>query len=167
MNSLLMHPARTFPQPIPPPLEDPVARTMLILGSLLRGEIAATEAYRLALRAISREPVKQVLSDCLCSHEIRAAVLGARIVALGGDSTSGSGLWGVFARTAEVVAAMLGRQAILRTLEEGERYGLASYHRDIPLLEDATRHLVKHRLLPEQEETLMQVRRLIGIPAQH
>lgn len=161
MSSLQM-PVMLFPQPIPPPLEDPVARTMLALGSLLRGEIAATEAYRQALAALPRPPLSQVLGDCLHSHELRVALIGTRIVTLGGVSPAGSGLWGVFARTAEAVAAMLGRQAILRTLEEGERHGLAAYHREIPGLEDTTRRMAERRLLPEQEETLMQIRRLIA-----
>jgi hypothetical protein len=117
------------------------------------------------MAAITKAPIQQVLKDCLHSHETRVALLGAHIVMLGGVSAPGSGLWGVFARTAEAVAAMLGRLAILRTLEEGERRGLVSYHRDIPWLDDASRRMVEHRLLPEQEETLMRIKRVISSAA--
>jgi hypothetical protein len=165
MNSLQMPSMMLFPAPLPPPVEDPLARSVRLLGSQLRGEIAATEAYRHAVTAIAKGPLQQVLGECLQSHETRVALLGAHIVMLGGASANGSGLWGVFARTAEAVAAMLGRLAILRTLEEGERRGLVSYHRDIPWLDDASRRMVEHRLLPDQEETLTQIRRVISAAA--
>jgi hypothetical protein len=152
-----------FAAPFPAPLEDPVALSIATLNRLLRGELAALETYEKAVAYFDARP-PHPLCTCLESHRHRAQVVRDRLDALGGIVATGSGAWGVFARSAEAVAAVLGHATILRALHEGEELGLADYRKALDALDEDSRALVERSLLPEQEETVARMRALCVPP---
>ena len=124
------------------------------LNSFLRGEISAVETYRMALDKLDEgSPARADLVANLASHEDRVQMLRAAILQLGGEPATSSGPWGVFAKTVEGGARLLGDKAAIAALEEGEDHGLKDYRNDLDDLEVTERALVTNRLLPLQELT--------------
>lgn len=123
------------------------------LNSFLRGEISAVETYRMALEKLDQaSPARQQLLANLTSHQNRVELLRDAIMVAGGEPATSSGPWGVFAKTVEGGAKVLGEKATIAALEEGEDHGLKDYKRDIDDLDPTARGLVS-RLLPEQQQT--------------
>lgn len=136
----------------PAPHQHADARTVTTLNALLQGEIAATETYTHAIVRIddrSRVPL-QDNRDC---HRRRVEALRERVLASGGTPVEGSGMWGAFASLMERSAALLGRDAAIAALEEGEALGLRDYREALPLLDARTRAWVEQELLPAQIRT--------------
>lgn len=127
-------------------------RSLKALQTLLRGEVAAAETYELAVTKLSADAPPD-LAICLNSHQKRIEQLTVRIFELGGRPEDSSGLWGAFVRLIESGAALLGRQAAIGSLEEGEDHGLAEYRERLEDLDPESRRLVEAELLPEQLRT--------------
>jgi len=123
------------------------------LNSFLRGELAAVETYDQALSRIDdarlREPLRQVRE----SHDQRAGLLRERILVLGGEPASSSGVWGGFTKFVEAGASMLGVSPAIAALEEGEDRGRDNYRADLHDLSPETQRFVSTTVLPEQLRT--------------
>lgn len=144
-----MHPA---PQHQRTPVRNPDARTLATLNTLLKGEIAAVETYTHAIAKIddrSQVPL-QDNRDC---HARRVQALRDRIIASTGVPVEGSGMWGTFASLLERSATLLGRDAAIAALEEGEDLGLREYREALTQLDLHTREWVEQELLPAQVRT--------------
>jgi hypothetical protein len=144
-----------------PPVGDPAAISIGALNELLRGEIAASETYRHAAGAWKGTEA-ETLRACERSHETRMKLLRQRIEEIGGRAAQGSGLWGIFARSAEGAAFMIGPRAVLKTLMEGEDHGLEKYHSESAVLDEESHALIRDTMLPMQEETLALMRDLLS-----
>jgi hypothetical protein len=140
------------PQPQRAPTRNPDARTVATLNHLLKGEIAATETYTQAITKID-DRSQVPLQDNLECHTRRAQALRERIRASGAVPVDGSGMWGTFARLIERSAALLGRDAAIAALEEGEDHGLRDYREALAQLDSSTRAWVEQELLPAQVRT--------------
>lgn len=126
------------------------------LNSFLRGEISAVETYRMALEKLDPgSTARGELQACMASHQDRVEFLRAAIVAAGGQPSEGSGPWGVFAKTVEGGARLLGDKVAIAALEEGEDHGLKDYRRESndDDLDAQCRTLLTSRLLPLQQQT--------------
>lgn len=123
------------------------------LNSFLRGEISAVETYRQALDKVDDAPVRSTLAECLESHQRRVSLITSRIRNLGGQPSTASGVWGVFAKAIEGSAKMLGTKPAVSALEQGEDHGRDDYRRDIDQLDSESRRLIEMQVLPEQERT--------------
>lgn len=124
------------------------------LNSFLRGEISAVETYRMARDRVSIVGPQGEIDHCMRSHEERVQALTSRIIALGGEPSRSSGLWGAFAKAVEGGAALLGEQAAIAALEEGEDHGLRDYRAALAKkdLDDSIRPFV-NELLEKQLRT--------------
>lgn len=123
------------------------------LNTFLRGEIAAVDTYKQALRRLAYNDSCDDLKECLASHERRVESLRRQIGELGGVPAESSGAWGTFARLFEGDVAALGDEAAITALEEGEDRGLQLYLEDVCKLDRATRKVVEREILPEQLRT--------------
>ncbi len=123
------------------------------LNSFLRGELAAVETYDQALSKLEDARVKEPLREVRASHGHRADLLRRRILVLGGEPASSSGVWGGFAKLVEGSAAILGVSPAIAALEEGEDRGRANYRDDLYDLSPETQSFVSHTVLPEQLRT--------------
>lgn len=129
------------------------------LNSFLRGELSAVETYRQALDHVS-ERSRERLEDNLHDHEQRVESLRERITRLGGTPSEGSGPWGTFAQLVQAGADVLGEQAAIQALEQGEDHGLADYQRDLGKTHGESRSFVRMSLIPAQRRTHEQIRLL-------
>ncbi len=126
------------------------------LNSYLRGELAAVETYKMALEKLDMSsPLRAEVENNMMSHQDRVDALCDAIVAIGGKPSTGSGPWGVWAKTVEGAAKIFGEKAAISALEEGEDHGLKDYKRglDDDDLDGESRSMLTSRLLPEQQET--------------
>jgi uncharacterized protein (TIGR02284 family) len=123
------------------------------LNSLLRGELSAVETYKMALEKVKKPQIQSILSDCQCSHTERVAILTRMVTECGGRPADNSGPWGQFAKFVEGGAAVIGEEAAVGSLEEGETQGMESYKSELTKLDSRAAKIVETQILPGQERT--------------
>jgi len=126
------------------------------LNSFLRGELSAVETYKMALDKLDlSSPLRAEIELNMASHQERVTALCDAIVAVGGKPATGSGAWGVFAKTVEGAAKVFGEKSAIAALEEGEDHGLNEYKHELDddALDLETRSILTTRLLPAQQAT--------------
>jgi rubrerythrin len=135
------------------------------LNSLLRGEIAATETYRMAIDRFEDKPehtqVLEALRRLHINHAEAVRLLKERLVELGGKPVEGSGLWGAWARFAQGSGNLLGSQTSLVVLRESEENGLDSYEDAAASLDAESRDQIATQLLPRHQQHLATLKKLI------
>jgi uncharacterized protein (TIGR02284 family) len=134
-------------------MESPTQNAVEQLNSFLRGEISSVETYRQALPTVKDARLRAQLLECESSHKQRVETLRQRILALGGQPSEGSGVWGAFSKLVQGGASLIGDAAAIQALESGEDHGLADYRRDVDKLDIEVRSFVRAELLPAQEKT--------------
>lgn len=132
------------------------------LNEFLSNELAAVETYTQCIDKAAGSPIAPGLGELQRSHAIRAGQLRERIQALGGKPVESSGVWGSFAKMLEGGAKMFSAQSALSVLEEGEDKGLSEYRGELDKLREPSRGFVASALLPEQQRSHDQLRRIIG-----
>ena len=130
-----------------------MTETATKLNDLLRGEIAAVETYKQALGVAKDANINLVLQQCQADHSKRASRLTELVQETGGEPVEESGAWGAFAKLVAGGAALLGEEAAIGSLEEGEDQGLRTYKDQIKNLDAAARAVVESELLPGQMKT--------------
>ncbi|HXS17669.1 MAG TPA: DUF2383 domain-containing protein [Polyangiaceae bacterium] len=123
------------------------------LNSFLRGELAAVETYDQALNKIDDVQIEQPLRDVRASHDRRVDLLRERILGLGGEPVSSSGIWGGIAKLVQGSANAFGVSPAIAALEEGEDRGRDDYRADLQELSPETQKFVSKTILPEQMRT--------------
>ncbi len=130
------------------------------LNDCLKGEIAAVEAYDLALES-SRDPdLHAPLRELRDSHKRRVKMLAQKVRNWNGEPTERSGAWGAFARAVQRAADLFGDRAALAALAQGEEHGILRYEQDLEGLDAPTRDFLEVQLLPLQRESLAFCREL-------
>jgi bacterioferritin (cytochrome b1) len=127
--------------------------TIDTLNSLLRDELAAVESYDVALHDRSAFSGKTELSRCQRSHEVRADILRDKIVSLGGQPATTSGLTGKWSKLVETGAAAIGDDLAIRVLEQGEDHVLRDYRRSVSNVDPDVREFLERLIVPEEENT--------------
>lgn len=136
------------------------------LDSLLRSELSAVETYEQALEKVREytmpEEEQQIAAICQ-EHRDAAGRLSERISQLGRKPPSGSGMWGSWSKLMMGGAKMMGEEATIRALREGEESGVEDYEKalekgDIP---QDVRSLIESTLLPRQRQHIQILDRLM------
>jgi hypothetical protein len=139
------------------------------LNAFLRGEISATETYRMAIekvstKAQSSESSLGLLREIQAEHGRAAQAIRDRIRELGGEPEDSSGAWGVWAKFTEGVASLLGETTSLKALKEGEEHGLKDYVAGVDFIDLASGDLVQNQLIPAQQRHINLLDQLIATP---
>jgi hypothetical protein len=141
-----------------------ITTNVTALNSLLRGEMAALETYVQAVEKLGSEsgPGAAELRRLQLDHRDAADSLWHHIEQHGGEPSKGAGAWGAFAKAVEGTAKLLGNQAALKALKEGEEHGLKEYQKALEDkdLADDCKALVRG-LLARQREHLVTLDRLL------
>ncbi|WP_394753281.1 DUF2383 domain-containing protein [Crenothrix sp.] len=141
-----------------------------LLNKFLKDELSATETYQQALNKL-RDDVGLSVAESLMplyeAHKDSVSSLQSLIQRLGGTPSEDSGSWGTWAKLVQGGANLLGKQAALKSLQEGEKKGVKDYE---DALEDAELHtdissLIKTKLLPAQQSHLRILDRLLETAA--
>jgi hypothetical protein len=116
------------------------------LNALLRGELAAVNAYQRALRSAEGRPAVGALEILrfASEHQRTVAALEGAVRELGGVPANEAGTWGAF--------ALLRDTASVRELLDGEEAGLRMYEATNGTLDGDARDLVTLELIPRQRK---------------
>jgi hypothetical protein len=126
------------------------------LNALLRGELAAVNAYQRALRpaegriAVAAAEILRFASE----HQRTVAALQVAVREMGGVPASEAGTWGAF--------ALLRDTASVRELLDGEESGLRMYEAANGKLAGDARDLVTLELIPRQQKHIAELSAIIS-----
>ncbi|WP_019867723.1 DUF2383 domain-containing protein [Methylovulum miyakonense] len=140
------------------------------IEKLLKDELSATETYLQALDKFKEDVglgEAEHLIPIYEDHKDAVSSLQALTLRLGGTPAEDSGAWGAWAKIILGGASMLGKESVLRTLQEGEINGAEDYRRaleDTELLADI-RALIETQLLPAQQGHINALERLLAVEA--
>jgi demethoxyubiquinone hydroxylase (CLK1/Coq7/Cat5 family) len=133
------------------------------LNSLLRGEVAATEAYDVVLPKFANRPQVIELQRIRDEHTEAAAILRERVRHFGGDPAEGSGIWGTLASAFTSTAKVLGPETALGALIQGEQFGVGRYESTLsdPRVDGQDKELIRYRLLPRCRQHVERLNSLV------
>lgn len=124
------------------------------LDVLLAGEIAAVEAYNLAIQRVKDVMVIPTLEECRNSHAMRIQFLRDRVERLGAEPPETGGWWGSAARFAEGGASIISDRVAMSVLAAGEDFGYEQYIQHMKDMDSYSYEIAKSQLLPAQSKTL-------------
>jgi len=132
------------------------------VNTLLRRELAATEVYLQAMRAVP-DKVANKLRGLRDDHRAAANSLREFAHHEGVKPTRRSGVFGMFAKAVESAATFLGDRATLRGLRMAETYGMRSYRRALrkDYCTPECETLIRTTLLPQTRSHIDILNRLL------
>ncbi len=137
------------------------------LNKLLKNELSATETYQQAVDKLKEDVSlgeSEDLKPIYEAHKDAVSSLQALINRLGGTPCEDSGAWGTWAKIVQGGANMLGKKAVLKALQAGEKSGAEEYEEaleDTELSSDV-RSLIETKLLPTQQAHIRTLDQLLG-----
>jgi bacterioferritin (cytochrome b1) len=137
------------------------------LNKLLKNELSATETYQQTLD-ILREDAELGVSVALMpiyeNHKVAVSSLQTQIRYLGGTPAEGPGAWGTWAKIVLGGADLMGKETVLKALQEGEKNGAEDYEEALKITElpSDIRSLIETKLLPDQQGHIRTLDRLLG-----
>ncbi|MGZ5051556.1 MAG: DUF2383 domain-containing protein [Methylobacter sp.] len=140
------------------------------LDKLLRDELSATETYQQALNKFREDGDSSEAKNLMPiyeDHEEAVSTLQNQIRNMGANPSESSGAWGSWAQVIQGGANLMGKQAALKALQEGERNGIEDYQEVLqdPELPSDVRTLIENQLLPAQESHIRVLDRLLAVAA--
>lgn len=99
------------------------------LNSLLRGELSAVETYEQGIAKFDDSAHKSTLMRIRDEHVKAATKLQGLVRSYGGEPSTGSGPWGTFVTALTGTAKVIGPQALLSVLKQGEEHGISHYEK--------------------------------------
>ncbi|MDT4328558.1 DUF2383 domain-containing protein [Methylomonas sp. MED-D] len=126
------------------------------INRLLQNELSALETYQQALDRFRKDTALGEFDFLMLTfqeHKAAACSLRGKIKQLGGTPTQDSGPWGAWAKIIMACATLLGKQAVLKVLREGELTGTEDYEKALQDhgLHPDIRVLIANSLLPAQQ----------------
>lgn len=139
--------------------QEPVSQ----LNELLRGELSAVETYRQALEKVGTEPGAADLRANLANHKDAVSKLTTEITKLGGQPSTDSGAWGTWAKTVVGSAKVIGDEAALKALKEGEEHGIKEYREALENTKVSAnvKDLINKTFIPRQENHIAKIDKMM------
>jgi uncharacterized protein (TIGR02284 family) len=137
------------------------------LNSLLRGEISASETYRMAIDRIEDSDEAAAANATLLreiqeEHGRAAQTLRDRVLELGGQPADSSGAWGAWAKTVQGTMNIFGDTSALKGLKEGEEHGLRDFQDAKDNLDSTSGNVLQNQLIPSQQRHINLLDQLIN-----
>lgn len=125
------------------------------IDELIRGELAALRTYDTVIKEVSGKE-KERLQAIRKNHEQNVARLSKYVAGKPDllEDTESSGIWGAFATAWTKGAKLMGNEAALKALEQGEQHGINEYQE---ALEDDSvpaklKAQIREEMLPKQKK---------------
>lgn len=135
------------------------------LDDLIRGELSALNAYDKVLDSTKDTKIKNQLQDIRDNHE-KALSLLSKDVADKPEllkDTESSGPWGTFVKIYTKTSTLLGNEAALKALKQGEQHGIKEYEEALKdkTLSAELKKSIKTQFIPAQKEHIKQINKLL------
>lgn len=135
----------------------PVISGYDVLSRILRGELAAVEAYEQVLEKFKGEPESQRLMRFMLEHQRAANFWRDEILSKGVSPEVTAGPWGQVVKTLVGTAKLFGDTPTLQALEVGENHGLAEYqslleNKNVP---ERLKRRIREDFIPAQEQHIV------------
>jgi hypothetical protein len=136
------------------------------ISGLLKDELSAAQTYQQILDKLKEQAAlgdTESLFPIYENHKSAASCLQTQILELGGTPSQDTGAWGAWTKIVMGSANLLGKQAALMILQEGEKTGVVDYEQamlDQELPWDF-RSLIETKLLPDQRSHIRILDRLL------
>jgi len=126
------------------------------MDDLIRGEMSAVTSYNQILKDLKESDERTKLERIRNDHEVAVSKLKTYATKDVKEDTMTTGVWGVFAKTWTAGAKLIGNNAALKALSQGEKHGITEYKE---ALEDDTvkpeiKQMIRTQFIPKQEEHL-------------
>lgn len=135
-----------------------------MVNSLLKGEMSAIATYEQALDKIQDEESREQLKEIHQNHKEAAKYLRDKVSAMGMKPAETSGVWGNWAKIYMGGAKLIGEEATLGALKDGEKHGISEY-REALAMENMPKETSSHisdTLLANQQSHLESLNMLIA-----
>jgi hypothetical protein len=132
---------------------------------ILRGELAAIEAYDHVIEVTIKDPDAPIttLAQIRNEHQRSCESLRQLVTRKGSSPSDEPGAWGTIVNALINVRTFFGPMSALRTLRTGEEHGLKLYQDALDLdLGQRERALIRDVLVPRQVRHMAQLDSLIG-----
>ena len=131
---------------------------------LLRGEISAIETYEQVIEKFQGKSQVVALKEIQDEHKVARQLLEAHTAETGATPDDSSGAWGAWAQFTTGAAKLLGENAALKALKEGEEHGVKEFQDALSNndLSFFLKEQIRSQFIPRQQkhiatiETLMQ-----------
>jgi Domain of unknown function (DUF2383) len=137
------------------------------LNTLLRGEIAASETYRMGIDKLISDGIDTVrvsiLRELQHDHLRAGQIFRRRVKELGGIAEETSGGWGAWTKIAMGTAQIFGDSAALHALRDGEEHGLKEMRHALDNLDADSAELVEKAMIPAQARHIGRINSLIDL----
>lgn len=135
-----------------------------IINKVLRGELAAIEAYEKVLEKFAGDPIVNNIIDLKLSHQATVRSLQERVIVSGDLPAESPGAWGTFVSTVVSTASALGDTLTLTAMIEGEEHGLTQYENlagseDLSMID---KNLIVHELIPRQKQNILSLKSMLS-----
>jgi len=133
------------------------------MDDLIRGEMAAVKSYNEVLEDLKDPKEKAALTKIKSDHEAAVSKLKSFATQEVKEDTKSAGAWGAFATAWTGGAKIMGNDAALKALTQGEEHGIKEYKE---ALDDATikpelKEMIRTQFLPKQEEHLKTIKTMM------
>lgn len=124
------------------------------LDDLIRGEMAAVRTYDAALEKVKDKKELAKLKTIRENHVNAVAKLKTFATKDVAEDTKTSGAWGAFATAYTKGANLIGNEAALKALQQGEEHGINEYKEalDDDKIKPELKQMIRTQFLPKQEE---------------
>jgi len=134
-------------------------------NKILRGELAAVEAYNQVIESFFSEPGAPIatLRQLRDEHQSSCESLRRLVENIGEEPAEESGTWGATVAALVNVRSLFGKDQALRVLKTGEEHGLKQYREMLEYeLNDRERIIIRDVLLPRQVRHIAQLEALLA-----
>lgn len=142
-------------------VKDPSAPSQM--DDLIRGEMAAVKSYTTVLKDIKDAKERTKLEAIKKDHENAVSKLKSFSPADVLEDTKTAGAWGTFATAWTGGAKLMGNEAALKALTQGEEHGISEYKEALAddNIKTELKQMIKTQFLPKQEEHLKTIKELM------
>lgn len=135
------------------------------IDEIIRGEISATEAYEQVMDKIKDYPEKKRLKEFYSDHDEAVTFWKSQSRIQGKVPEKSSSVWGTVVEAYVATSKLIGADAALKALKQGEEHGLSNYEK--MLKSDGLTNLqkieIRNKFIPRQKRHIESLNALIKL----
>lgn len=134
------------------------------IDEILRGEIAAVEAYERVIVSLESDPEVYRLKLFKLDHENAVQYWKRQAVVSRKTPQGSSEIWGLVVDAFMGISSLIGEEAALRALKKGELHGIAIYERmlESEQLTTIQKDEIRNTFIPRQQRHIQSIEKMMN-----